>query len=236
MTVSTGATKVRPADGHVRSYASPRWLTELPALLDGEGAVTVLRRRSAVPVGGLASGELLEGRRLVGARDLHDAPWWVPATAVWSDAEEQQRPEHPWHAGLATDRSWSRAVLSGLSDRLGWEARQAFEAGESLATLDGVGQVGAATVYDGRIGHDVPTVLITSEKVTRWGAGVTAASAYRRALFGDQGLSEDDAARELADMQLVLADAGLDIAVVDIGTSLLRRAGVARVSVQLMGR
>ena len=37
-------------------------------------------------------------------------------------------------------------------------------------------------------------------------------------------------------MQLVLADAGLDVAVVDLGTPMLRRAGVARVSVQLMGR
>ncbi len=73
-------------------------------------------------------------------------------------------------------------------------------------------------------------------RVIRGGAGITAESAYRRALFGDQGLSEDEVARELADMQLVLADAGLDIAVVDLGTALLRRAGVTRVSVQLMGR
>ena len=37
-------------------------------------------------------------------------------------------------------------------------------------------------------------------------------------------------------MQLVLADAGLDVGVVDLGTTMLRRAGFARVSVQLMGR
>ena len=66
-------------------------------------------------------------------------------------------------------------------------------------------------------------MLIVSDKVTRWGAGSTFESAYRRALFGDQGLSEDEVARELADMQLVLADAGVDVAVVDVGTTMLRR-------------
>ena len=236
MTVSTGATKVEPTADHARAYASPRWLTEQPALLDGEGAVTVLRRRSAVPVGGLGDGDVVAGRRLVGARDLHDAPWWIPATVVWSDAEDAMRPEHPRPAGLSHDRSWSRAVLSGLSERLGWEARTAFERGEALDTIDDVAPSDAVTVYDGSLGHDLPCVLIVSDKVIRWGAGNTVASAYRRALFGDQGLSEEEAARELADMQLVLGDAGLDVAVVDVGTTMLRRAGFVRVSVQLMGR
>ncbi len=236
MTVSTGATKVQPTVDHARAYASPRWLTEQPALLDGEGAVTVLRRRSAVPIGGLGSGEMVAGRRLVGARDLDDAPWWIPATVAWSDAEDAMRPEHPRPVGLAHDRTWSRAVLTGLSDRLGWEARMAFERGETLATIDGIGPTGSATVYDGGLGHDLPCLLIVSDRVIRWGAGITAESAYRRALFGDQALGEDETARELADMQLVLADAGLDVAVVDLGTTMLRRAGFARVSVQLMGR
>jgi hypothetical protein len=236
MTVSTGATKVQPTVDHARAYASPRWLTEQPALLDGEGAVTVLRRRSAVPLGGIGDGDQVQGRRLVGARDLGDAPWWIPAIVAWSDAEDAIRPEHPRPAGLAHDRSWSRAVLTGLSDRLGWEARLAFERGEALATIDGLAPAGPATIYDGGLGHDLPCVLIVSENVVRWGAGITVESAYRRALFGDQGLSEEEIARELADMQLVLADAGLDVAVVDLGTTMLRRAGFARVSVQLMGR
>ena len=236
MTVSTGATKVQPTVDHARAYASPRWLTEQPALLDGEGAVTVLRRRSAVPLGGIGDGDQVQGRRLVGARDLGDAPWWIPAIVAWSDAEDAIRPEHPRPAGLAHDRSWSRAVLTGLSDRLGWEARLAYERGEALATIDGLAPAGPATIYDGGLGHDLPCVLIVSENVVRWGAGITVESAYRRALFGDQGLSEEEIARELADMQLVLADAGLDVAVVDLGTTMLRRAGFARVSVQLMGR
>ena len=88
----------------------------------------------------------------------------------------------------------------------------------------------AASATTSRACSSSPTRLI------RWGAGTTVESAYRRALFGDQGLTEDEVARELADMQLVLADAGLDIAVVDVGTTMLRRAGFARVSVQLMGR
>jgi len=196
----------------------------------------VLRRRSAVPLGGIGDGDQVQGRRLVGARDLGDAPWWIPAIVAWSDAEDAIRPEHPRPAGLAHDRSWSRAVLTGLSDRLGWEARLAYERGEALATIDGLAPAGPATIYDGGLGHDLPCVLIVSENVVRWGAGITVESAYRRALFGDQGLSEEEIARELADMQLVLADAGLDVAVVDLGTTMLRRAGFARVSVQLMGR
>ena len=126
-------------------------------------------------------------------------------------------------------------MLTGLSARLGWEAKIAHERGESLPILRGIGPCGPATVYDGRFGHDVPTVHIVSDTVNRGGAGVTAASAYRRALFGDQGTPEVDVARELADVQLVLADAGIHVAVVDLGTALLRKAGVARVSVQLMG-
>ncbi len=236
MSVSTGATKVRSTPDEVRSHATPRRMTELPALLDGAGTITVLRRRSIVPTGSIGTGDVVAGRRLVGARDLHDAPWWVPATAVWSDAEAHERPEHPWHVGLATDHSWSRAVLTGLSSRLGWEARLAHERGEHLRVVRGLAPCGPTVVLDGRIGHDVPTVHIVSDHVVRGGAGVTMESAYRRALFGDQGMAEADVARELADMQLVLADAGLDIAVVDLGTALLRRAGVARVSVQLMGR
>lgn len=236
MSVSPGATKVRPTPDHVRSSESRRPLPEMPTLVDGAGAVTVLRRRPAVPAGALGSGVSVEGRRLVAARDLHDAPWWVPAAAVWSDAEVRERPERPWHVGLATDRSWSRAVLTGLSNRLGWEARVALERGERLPVLRALGPCGAATVHDGRLGHEVPTVHIASPNVSRGGAGSTIESAYHRALFGDEGTPEVELARELADVELVLADAGLHVAVVDLGTSLLRHAGVFRVSIQLMTR
>ncbi len=231
----TTATTVVPSP-HPQAYGSPRWSPEQPILLDSASNVRVLRRRASVPVGGLGLGTVIHGRRLVRARDLDDAPWWVPARTVWSDAEEREHPEHPSFVGLATDRSWTRAVLTGLSDRLGWEARQVFEAGGTLARLDGVGPLGPSTVYDGRLGHEVPCVLVVSEQAVRWGAGVTTETAYRRALFGDQSRSEDDAARELADLRLLLNDVDLEVVVVDLGTALLRRAGVARVSVQLVGR
>ena len=91
-------------------------------------------------------------------------------------------------------------------------------------------------MFDGRIGHDVPTVHIVSDHVVRGAAGATMEAAFRRALFGDHGVTDEDVARELADIQLVLSDAGVDVAVVDVGTELLRTAGVARVSVQLMSR
>src|SRR4051794_38652778 len=98
----TTATTVGPSSDHAGADASPRWLTEQPALLDASAEVTVLRRRASVPMGGLATGELVGGRRLVAASDLDDAPCWVAASTVWSDAEENERPEHPLHAGLAT--------------------------------------------------------------------------------------------------------------------------------------
>ena len=214
----------------------PAQRTELPDLIDGAGAAAVLRRRRGVPVGALGSTDMTTGRRLVHARDIHDESWWIPASLVWSDAEESERPEHPWFVGLATDQSWSRVVLTGLSHRLAWEARLAHERGVHLPPARGVAVGATAMVLDGRLGHDVPTVHIVSANVVRGAAGVTIESAYRRALFGDRGAADGDIARELADVQLVLADAGLHIGVVDVGTQLLRAAGVARVSVQLMGR
>ena len=87
-------------------------------------------------------------------------------------------------------------------------------------------------VYDGRLGHDVPTVVVVDERFVRWGAGVTHEWAYHRAMFGDRG--RQDAERELADLDLLLAGIGITVAVVDLGTPLLREAGVHRVSVQLL--
>ena len=156
---------------------------------------------------------------------------------MWSDAEESERPEHPWFVGLATDQSWSRAVLTGLSHRLAWEARLAHERGVHLPPARGVAVGATAMVLDGRLGHDVPTVHIVSENVVRGGAGVTIESAYRRALFGDRGASDGDIERELAD---VAARARRRRARTSAWSTsapqLLRAAGVARVSVQLMGR
>jgi hypothetical protein len=195
-------------------------------------SVVALRRRRVIALGALSARAELDSARLVSAHDLAERPWLIPAAAVWSDAAGDGRPEHPWHVGLATDTSWHRAVLTGLSDRLGWEAKRALERGQLLGRLVDLEEGVGGTVWDGRLGHEVPTVVITSKNVERWGAGVTAASAYRRALYGDQGTT--DAARQLADIELVLAASGIDVGVVDLATPLMARAGVARVSVQLL--
>jgi hypothetical protein len=205
---------------------------EQPILAVGDGAVVALRHRRVVEHGALGVRGELDGDRLVSARDLANRPWWIPAGAVWSDADGADRPEHPRSVGMATDQHHARAVLSGLSDRLGWEALQAYEHGELLPVLEVRDAAEQAIVYDGRLGHDVPTVLVIGERFTRWGAGVTVESAYRRAMFVD--VRTGDAARELADIALVLAGAGVEIGVVDLGTSLMRRAGISRVSVQLL--
>jgi hypothetical protein len=66
----------------------------------------------------------------------------------------------------------------------------------------------------------------------RWGAAATWSTAVHRALYGDDGgLAVED---ELADVIGLLGDAGLDVVGVDLGTDLLRRANVARRSVQLI--
>ena len=229
MTMTTAAPR---AIDHARMWSGPGRATALPSIVVDDRALVAFRRRRVVALGALASRQELDGERLVSAYDLAERPWWIPAAAVWSDADGDGRPEHPWHVGLATDTSWHRAVLVGLSDRLGWEAKRALDRGLVLGRLDDVDPDVHGTVWDGRLGHEVPTVVITSDNVERWGAGVTVGSAYRRALYGDQGTA--DAARQLADIELVLATSGIDVGVVDLATPLMARAGVARVSVQLL--
>jgi hypothetical protein len=229
MTMTTAAPR---AIDHARTWSGPGRATDLPSIVVDHPAVVALRRRRVVALGALETRAELDGACLVIAYDLAERPWWVPAAAVWSDADAGGRPEHPWHVGLATDTSWHRAVLTGLSDRLGWEAKQALNSGRRLARLDDLEPGVHGTVWDGRLGHDVPTVVITNANVERWGAGVTASSAYRRALYGDQGTT--DAARQLADIELVLTASGITVGVVDLATPLMARAGVARVSVQLL--
>ena len=223
-----------PITGDGRTSSSGARTSEQPILAVGDGAVIALRHRRVVELGALGVRGELDGDRLVSARDLSNSPWWIPASSVWSDVESDGRPEHPRSVGMATDRNYARAVLTGVSDRLGWEALQAYEHGEVLVPLDVADPSTQAVVYDGRLGHDVPTVLVIGERFIRWGAGATVASAYRRAMFGDRGTI--DAERELADIALVLASARIDIGVVDLGTALMRRVGIARVSVQLLAR
>jgi hypothetical protein len=159
---------------------------------------------------------------------------------VWSDAEHSERPQRPRPVGLATAPTRARALGVGLSDRLGWEAVLAFERGEHLPSVEA--EVGRGTsrdggrlvVLDGRLGHDVPTVVVLGDDFVRWGAAATWSTAVHRALYGDDGSIAAD--RELVEVTAVLNREGLDVVGVDLGTALLRRAGVIRCSVQLVAR
>ena len=88
-----------------------------------------------------------------------------------------------------------------------------------------------AIVLDGRLGHDVPTVVVLAADMVRWGAAATWDGAMRRAMYGDDG--NPDARRELAELCELLGGrprrrrcrprhAGCS------------RAGIARCSVQIV--
>ena len=153
---------------------------------------------------------------------------------MWSDADESTDPQHPRPVGLATARTRDGALLTGISDRLGWEALQAWERGYDLPLIDGVLNSGAddLVVLDGRIGHDVPTIVILGQGTARWGAGATWANAVHRALYGDDGRIGD--AAEVDTVVELLDRAGLGVVSVDLATPLIRNAGVVRYSVQLV--
>ncbi|MBA3605830.1 MAG: hypothetical protein H0W46_07650 [Acidimicrobiia bacterium] len=206
-----------------------------PTLIDATGSVAALRRRACVAPAALADRSPTMGTRLVGATDVDGDLWWIPAAAVWSDATTAPIPQRPLPVGLATATSPQRAMVSGLSDRLGWEAVMEFERGTELPVIEdasGTIDVHRLVVLDGRVGHDIPTVLLLGDDVLRWGAGATWADAMNRALYGhDQGGDHDV---ELVTISRRLAAGGLAPAAVDLGTPALRRCGIIRSSVQLL--
>jgi len=218
----------------LQAWSRPPSPTFQPTIVVGDGPVVALRRRSVVALGSLDERIMLDTPRLVSAHDLTGRAWWVPAATVWSDADGDEQPQRPWAIGLASGRSWEVAVLAGLSDRLGWEANVARERGRELPVLSdvGVSYRDGATVYDGRLGHDVPTVVVVRDSVALWGAGSTFAAAHHRALFGDHGSVGHPGELDMLGDSLALA--GLDVVAVDLGTPLIKRAGVQRLSIQLM--
>jgi hypothetical protein len=212
--------------------------TDTPALVVRTAHVVALRHRPVVALGALSDRTTMEGERLVSARDAAGRAWWIPAEAVWSDADAADRPQHPRPVGLATALTPERALAAGLSDRLGWEAVLHFERGGYLPVLDSAPISGTAVdddrlvVLDGRLGHDVPTVVLLGADLVRWGAAATWATAVHRAWYGDDGsLAVEDELTEVVD---TLGEARLDVVGVDLGTSLLRRAHIVRWSVQLV--
>jgi hypothetical protein len=202
-------------------------------LLDRESAAA-LRERPTIALGALGERTMLTGDRLVTASDVAGHSWWLPAAAVWSDADDPDGPEHPRPIGLATASTRDAALLKGISDRLGWEAVLEFERGRDLPaapTLDST-PTGQAIVLDGRLGHAVPTVVVLGADTMRWGAGASWESAWRRALYGDDPAVDPN--RELGKVAALLAAADLGVAGVDLGTPRLSTAGVARWSAQLV--
>ena len=133
-----------------------------PATFVRHGSVVALRQRRAIALGALAERGVLAGERLVTAHDAAGHSWWIPADAVWSDADGSEHPEHPRPIGLATAPTREAALVKGVSDRLGWEAVLEFERGAELpkasAVMDSSGA--NAIVLDGRLDHDVPTVVV----------------------------------------------------------------------------
>ena len=209
--------------------------TVLPTIVVGDGPVVALRRRPVIALGSLDQRVTLNTSRLVSATDLSGKSWWVPAAAVWSDADGDGQPTRPLAVGLAAGRSWEVTVLAGLSDRLGWEANVARQRGRELPVLEDVSAShgDGTTVYDGRLGHDVPTVVLVRDSVALWGAGSTFAAAHHRAMFGDHAAVGHPGELELLGDLLALA--GLDVAAVDLGTPVFKRVGVQRLQVQLLG-
>jgi hypothetical protein len=194
--------------------------------------VVALRQRQAVALGCLGSRTAVSGDRLVSAEDAAGHLWWIPAGAVWGDADADNTPERPHPVGLAMAATREAALVKGLSDRLGWEAVLELER-DDLPVANGIGAppLTNAIVLDGRLGHDVPTVIVLAAETVRWGAASTWDGALRRALYGDD--VEVDPATELADLCELLGD-DLGVASVDLGTPVLGDAGVVRCSVQLV--
>lgn len=214
--------------------AHPPVRTSGPTLMPTGGSVIALRRRRAVALGGLIGHATAAGANLVSATDLRGHNWWIPASTVWCDADDTLQPQLPRPIGLSMGASTQRAVLAGISDRLGWEAVGELERRRELPIVDPDLQVGSqqVTAYDGRLDHGVPTVVLVGEDTVRWGAGATWDAAVRRATYGDEPSLTETAELDL--LAALLADQGLDIACVDLGTALLRGAGIVRCSVQLL--
>ena len=225
-------------DGDAGTEASSPPAADAPPLVMSSNALIALRHRPVVALGALPDRATIDGERLVTADDLTGRAYWIPADAVWSDADHAERPQHPRPVGLATARTQERAFGVGLSDRLGWEAVLAFERGDHLPPVETVPATEAADdrliALDGRLGHDVPTVVVLGDDFIRWGAAATWSTAVHRALYGDDGSIAIE--RELVAMASALQRGGLDVVGVDLGTDLLRRAGVVRRSVQLVPR
>jgi hypothetical protein len=196
--------------------------------------VSTRRRCSVVGVGGLTERRPFRGDRLVSAEDVAGSPWWIPAAAVWTDGDLDPSPRVLNDVGLACAPARDQAILAGLSDRLGREAVSAHLRGTTLAPYAGPLPDDAAelVVLDGRVGHEVPTVVALLPSGPSGGAGATWEIALDRARFGHRCATET-ASHELPRLVAVLADSGLGVVTVDLATARLD-GHIARCSVHLV--
>jgi hypothetical protein len=197
----------------------------------GHGRVVPLHSLPTIAHGGLAEQRTASAGRQTPAVTLDGSRVWVDAGAVWADARHPE-PRQLIAVGVASADTHDAAVLGGLCHRLGHEAMLAREQVElPPAPIAGAGQ--QLTLLDGRLGHEVPTVVAVGPGKVRWGAGGTWESARGRALFGSGWPARDG---ELDQMVEQLAMAGVGVALAEIGTSKLAALGVHRVAVQLTHR
>jgi hypothetical protein len=213
------------------SHATPK-RSSSPVLIGPSAALVALRQATVMGFGGLTKSPTRHSGRLVAAYDVEGTAWWIPAEAIWADADTNPHPEHLRPTGLATASSASQAMVLGLSDRLGREAFNELERGTDLPILETPAEWKSVVAFDGRTIADVPTVVLVGDTFVRWGAGATWDVAFRRAMHGKA--YQGDAGRELAQLQACLDAEGLLAVGVDVGSDLLRRAGINRLSVQLV--
>lgn len=154
---------------------------------------------------------------------------WIDAGSVWADAEHHA-PSQPNPVGLTVGDTHEGAALKGLCQRLGHEAilaREHVKLPAAPVTSDG-----AVTLLDGRLRHDVPTVVAIVNGSMRAGAGSTWQAARGRALFGEAWPAADGELEIIAER---LAAAGVAVVLADMGSTKLADLGIHRVSVQLIG-
>ena len=147
-----------------------------------------LRRRPAIALGALVERAMLTGDRLVSAHDVAGHSWWIPADGrVVRCGLPRRLPSIPdrsaWQRPRPGTPPWSRASATGSG---GKPCSSSNGAATSRRRRHSMARRSVnAIVLDGRLGHDVPTVVVLGADTMRWGAGRRGTAAWRRALYGD---------------------------------------------------
>lgn len=172
------------------------------------------------------------GRSKVGDAQPNRRVWKLARDTSRSPTDRPTRSVVPPSVGTATSERPGDAVLQGLSDRLGWNAVVAWQVGVNLP-IRGRGADGTAAVFDGRLGHGVPTVVVVGEHAVRWGAGSTWRRALERALGSPRIPTVAEERAELRDVSDTLAASGITVRVVHVDAGSLGDSGLFRCRVEL---